>query len=380
MSEFDNISSLVKTDEETNINFVIDEDKLVLKSRKLLASFIAPLSLIEFKLLDTYLSKVNINDPSSDFVEFYKSDFEKLVGNKRIKGAEIEKITEQFFSKDVIGIEDEESGKKVKFHLFEILTSEKDARGFIKIRMQCSEKAKPLIFGCLNSGYIKYQLVNISKLRSEYSARLYNYLLSMGFTQTWKISIPKLKERLFCKGKTYDDFKYLNNKILKPACDEINAITNLKYEYEAVASGRGKKKTDIIFRIISIDKMVYSDSLSGDIDKVIEEDVNPLISLLSKSCNNEFTFAQIQTLLNLIKTKNMDWLRQNYNGNTDDEIYAAYLSSRYAEMNSRNVTQSRLGYLKTIIKNDKDELSSTDKRCSSFDIKDLEKFNYMNKL
>ena len=67
------------------------EDKLtVQKSLPLFALWRSELTLAEFKILDTYLSRIDSHKPEKRTVMFEKGELEKLLGVKRIRTEELD--------------------------------------------------------------------------------------------------------------------------------------------------------------------------------------------------------------------------------------------------------------------------------------------------
>ena len=98
----------------------------------------------------------------------------------------------------------------------------------------------------LKNNYTQYHLKYVLAMRSKYSIRLYEILRSYLYRgEPVKIDLAELKSLVDAENhKLYANFQ---NRVLEPAKAEINALTDIKFEYEPIKTGR--KVTAIIFHI-----------------------------------------------------------------------------------------------------------------------------------
>ena len=88
-----------------------NEDKLtVQKSLPLFALWRSELTLPEFKILDTYLSRINSHKPEKRAVMFEKGELEKILGVKKINNQDLQVILKHLMV-NVIEIPDESTKK-----------------------------------------------------------------------------------------------------------------------------------------------------------------------------------------------------------------------------------------------------------------------------
>ena len=69
----------------------LNDNNVVQKSKPLFSLWKSKLTLSEFKILDTYLSRINSNDPESRSVVFEKGELEKLLEVTKINRPELQK-------------------------------------------------------------------------------------------------------------------------------------------------------------------------------------------------------------------------------------------------------------------------------------------------
>lgn len=237
------MNSKVKDKKAEITNSLIDSDKISIfnkvdKSNLLLANIKVPLSLNSYKLLDLYLSLINLGNSASGEINIRKRDFERILGIDRIRLDQLRKLCDEISSlKVTVGLNPDNYGD-VPVNMFSYFTAivEPETRQNIIIA-KCNPDAKKLFFdgGAIDS--IKYQLKVTLDLKSEYSIRLYIYLRSNlffysngNFRRKWDIKFNKLRAEIYCKSYE-NSFKDFNDKVLKKAQTEINEKTDLAFEY-----------------------------------------------------------------------------------------------------------------------------------------------------
>lgn len=233
----------------------LSKDYWVEKSKFLLTNLTEPFSLAEYRLFDTYLSRINPRDKRSARVVFTKSEYEKLLGIK---------INRQVLEKQLTSLQ----GKAVSFHdehgnmeryvLFGVVAFNEQY-----IVLECNKAIEHLFFDIASSGYLKYQFRNILKLNTTYAISIYNYLLANAGRRKWEISITDfLNDVLLLKNSYYTDYNRLQNKILSKAFESINNSTNITAQYKPGTKGgaSGRKVVAIVFEIVKIDRTVYHEA------------------------------------------------------------------------------------------------------------------------
>lgn len=213
------------------------ENKLtVQKSIPLFSLWRSDMSLSEFKILDTYLSRINSHEPEKRTVVFTKGELEQLLGVTKINKAD---LTTRLNSLGRF-IEVEQSDKKMhKVALFEEAYGEMDENGLWTIKLTCTQKAMKYIFNIEKLGYLRYKLRCITSLTSRYTYVLFLYLEANRFRKSWTVDVNELRQILNCdQDELYKEFKRLNERILKKCQKELLEKTECRFVYEPIRKGR----------------------------------------------------------------------------------------------------------------------------------------------
>lgn len=217
-----------------------NEDKLtVQKSKPLFALWRSELTLAEFKILDTYLARIDSHKPERRVVEFEKGELEKLLGVQKINQKDLETRLKHLMG-NVVEIPDSSMKKGFRLvSLFEEAVAEPDEQGLWKIRLECTQKAMKYFFNVDNLGYLRYKLRCITSITSRYTYIMFVYLEANRFRKSWEVGLDELKAILDCdKVETYSAFKEFNKQVLKRVQAEMHKKTECRYSYEPVKKGR----------------------------------------------------------------------------------------------------------------------------------------------
>lgn len=217
-----------------------NEDKLIVqKSLPLFSLWRSELTLAEFKILDTYLSRINSHDTDKRVVMFEKGELEKILGVKKINQKDLEDRLKHLMG-NVIEIADEDIKKGFRLiTLFEEAIAEQDKNGLWQVKLECTQKAMKYFFNIENLGYLRYKLRCITSLTSRYTYIMFIYLEANRYRKSWDIPVDELKQILDCdKEETYKAFKRFNDLLLKKVQKEMNEKTECRYKYEPIRKGR----------------------------------------------------------------------------------------------------------------------------------------------
>lgn len=217
-----------------------DEDKLLVqKSLPLFALWRSNLTLAEFKILDTYLSRIDSHNPDKRYIRFEKGELEHILGVKKINQADLKERLKHLMG-NVVEVADKDDSKGFKLiTLFEEAVAEQDECGIWQVNLECTQKAMKYIFNIENIGYLRYKLRCITNITSRYSYILFNYLEYNRYRKNWNIDLNELKQLLDCSNiETYKQFKEFNKQVLKRVQKELCEKTECKFEYKPVKKGR----------------------------------------------------------------------------------------------------------------------------------------------
>ena len=335
------------------------EDKLtVQKSLPLFALWRSELTLAEFKILDTYLSRIDSHKPEKRTVMFEKGELEKLLGVKRIRTEELDERLKHLGTP--IRLDDSTAKNKrfTRISLFEKATAEQDDYGLWQVELTASPSAMKYFFNIENLGYLRYKLRCITSLTSRYTYIMFIYLEANRFRKSWEVSLDELKEILSCdKEETYKAFKRFNDLILKKILKEMHEKTECRYSYFPVKRGRSVKA--IRFEVETLPKQYEAPEqleMPGFTDSESVFDVSQSETERRDLYRDALapyvvTDDQIDELVQLAR-KHID-ARGHFTGSDlDQQIYNYLLSAkRHAKTNARGEIKNIYRYLLPIIEN-----------------------------
>ena len=340
-------------------------DKLtVQKSLPLFALWHSDLSLSEFKILDTYLARINSHEPEKRRVVFSKGELEEKLGVTKINKPDLEKRLIHLMG-NVVKVPDYDTKRGFRLvTLFEEVYAQQDETGLWTITLECTQKAMKYFFNVDNLGYLRYKLRCITSLTSRYTYIMFIYLEANRFRKSWEIDLEELKQQLKCDQEAlYQEYKRFNERILKKVQKEMHQKTECRYSYEPIKKGR--RVVAIRFTLESLD-----DDLEAEIIKEKELELNKIepepqqnhwIEQYCKLCDGLFTNVEMDEFVQM--TKQLP-LQTMYAAMPDDDlnvIRGQYIISKYAQYktaSSRTQIKHPHGYFKKLIQADIDGLKN----------------------
>lgn len=193
------------------------EDKLtVQKSLPLFALWRSELTLSEFKILDTYLSRIDSHKPDKRQVLLTKGEIEEALGVQKINNTDLKARLKHLMG-NVVEVPDKDTKKGFRLvTLFEEAEAEQDDSGLWQVKLECTQKAMKFFFNVENLGYLRYKLRCITSLTSRYTYIMFIYLEANRFRKSWEVELEELKSILACEDEEYaKEFKYFNRDVLK---------------------------------------------------------------------------------------------------------------------------------------------------------------------
>ena len=329
------------------------------KSRPLLLMKSVPFELGELKVLDTYISRINSENPNIRTVVFSKEEYEELIGVENIDWRTLKKHTRGMLGK-VVELE-MKPREYMQFVLFTKAHYRTDEFGKATIELSCSEQAQSLFFGIKDIGYLHYQLANVLSLTSKHSYLLYLYLKDNVFRERWSVSVEELRDKFLDmkKNEYYKQFKYFKRDILEKALKEINEKTDISYEWKPIK--RGRTVTHIEFKYIKPDENELVGQLSfeelpppSQAARIFERsekhaelpddeelrlqhfDGDEELSILSEAVKDEFSIEDITHIREILRRIPDIPPDRNLPAGRLANIYgrAAYLREQYAKLNA----------------------------------------------
>lgn len=243
-------------------------DKMIVcKSNSLLSLPRTSLRLMELKLFDIYLARINPQDPSITRVVFTKKELCEILGVVAISNEELDSYLYNLATYGV-RIHHYVDGSPVKdiitlFSRARITYKDKHYKDICSIELKCSEDAKKYIYNVETVGYLRMNLAKVLSFDGRNPYALYQYLSQNVFRGHWEESIDDLKEFLGL-GDKYKDIKDFERRVLRPSKKEIETKTDLKFEYKKIRVGRRIGK--IAFQIVKNQEPIDEPELEDDDD------------------------------------------------------------------------------------------------------------------
>ena len=333
----------------------------VQKSRPLFALWRSELSLSEFKILDTYLSRSYSHKPDRRTVTFEKGELEQLLGIKKINTKDLENRLMHLMG-NVVKIPDSSIKKGFKaVTLFEEAVAEQDDNGLWQVKLECTQKAMKYFFNIENLGYLRYKLRCITSLTSRYTYVMFCYLEANRFRKTWTVELDELKKILACNNEeSYQEYKRFNDLILKKVQKEMLEKTECEYTYEPVKSGR--RVIAIRFTLKTLSRNIIGTDTDFNVEAENEKFYNDKIDFLlgavtpKDSTEPEFSREQMQTILEILITIPETKFPKNVPTGSEEFQQYHFLAYLYALMNTHDNKQkpikNRFAYFIKMLKSE----------------------------
>ena len=326
-------------------------DKLtVQKSKPLFALWQSELTLAEFKILDTYLGRINSHDDEHRTVKFEKGELEELLGVKQLKPQVLDDRLKHLMT--TVRIPDENNKKGfTRISLFEKAHAEQDDYGVWEAELTCTESAKKYIFDVENITYLRYKLKNIINIKSRYTYIMFLYLWENKYRGTWEIELDELKSMLNCENEeTYKQFKRFNDLILKKVQKEMHEVTDIRYDYETVKRGRSVIAVRFTYKSKILDEV---DENQMTIEQWQAENIKEkeLWQTLLEDFNfNQEQYDELFSVLVTIPDSKLPQSSVCYD--SIDLMRYHYIQIKVAEIKRRANIKSTFNYLLKILKQD----------------------------
>lgn len=316
-----------------------DTDKLTIqKSKPLFALWQSELTLAEFKILDTYLGRINSHDDEHRTVKFEKGELETLLGVKQLKPQVLDDRLQHLMT--TVRIPDKNNKRGfTRIALFEKAHAEQDDYGVWEAELTCTESAKKYIFDVENLNYLRYKLKNIVNIKSRYTYIMFLYLWENKYRGTWEEPLDKLKLVLNCNNEpTYKEFKRFNDLVLKKVHKEIHEATDIKYDYETVKKGRSVVAVRFIYKSKILDEAKVDENqmtLEQWQEEAVKEKELWESALRKENEECEFSAEQIEEIRQVLVTMPDSKLPEDTVTNMGDIKFRRYhyIAQQYAILN-----------------------------------------------
>ncbi|MBY6860826.1 replication initiation protein [Clostridium botulinum] len=312
----------------------MDKRYIVTKANSLITANY-DLSLQEQKLILTLASMVQPNDEEFKEYEIKIKDFMNLLDVRdEKKYIEIPKITKELMKK-VFEIKE---GKDIIQLAWLSSARYRTGQGMVLLKFDSS--LKPYMLQ-LKELYTSYKLENILSLKSKYSLRIYEILKCNQFKKVWEVELVELKKILGITEKSYSVYQNVKNRIIIQAQKELKEKTDISFEFEEIKTGRKVTSIKFIIKINKVNGIAPKDKKPINEVSVDIEETPKDIKLIMEITKNEFG------------EKTAMLFRDLSNGDIE------HISKLYEYMNTKNVKENRVGYMRTLLKNFEEPRKST---------------------
>ena len=319
-----------------------DESKLtVQKSLPLFSLWRSELTLPEFKILDTYLSRIDSHKPERRAVRFEKGELEKALGVKKLNAQDLKTRLKHLMG-SVVEVPDSSTKRGFKLvTLFEEAVAEQDENGLWQVSLECTQKSMKYFFNIENLGYLRYKLRCITSLTSRYAYVMFIYLESNRYRRSWEVPLDELKIILNCDNEeTYKEYKRFNDRLMKRVHKELTEKTECQYKYESVKKGRSV--VAIRFTVFPLRQVVEATAEQNIPERGLHDD----LSFYNDALDNEMTPEQMSVIMGLVREIDIP------EGDGIDRARYRYLQRQWSVLQMRDADKpirNKFAYLKKML-------------------------------
>lgn len=220
-------------------------------------------SALEINILVLVIRTLNQQGQDNDYYQFhFEVDKLKEYQKGEIKTSRIKRAL-QGLQKKVF--EFNQNGNWVSCQLVGGVKITKDDR---RIYFNIDPYIKPLLYD-LKEHYTLFELESIFRLTSKYAKRLYPMCCQFKSSTFWTIRVDEIHKRLRLPDSYCEKYAMMYARVLGPAIDEINKVTDINVEVPTRHRKKGTKTIEALtFRIRPQSKQVINDLEKKIIDRL----------------------------------------------------------------------------------------------------------------
>ena len=240
------------TTTKTAIQRTSKKSDVIIKSRDLNEAHFPNFGLNEYRLFSLILSKairVDKNNPKEFFKAFYETHIITPKEFSEIFDVHIShcyrilrECGETLYQNDII-IKDSKTGTLTKTRILDKkIYNEENHSLEIGLSLRMIEHLD------ITKSYVKSILYQIAKLRSVYSIRLYELIISFKDLGKCRLSIERLRFQLGVDPTKLKEYNHFKDRALIPAINEVNKIFNFGITYTEIKTGRKITAIELKFK------------------------------------------------------------------------------------------------------------------------------------
>jgi len=223
---------------------MITDNQIVVKSNDVIEASYS-LDSVEYHVLHACIAQIDSTtdlDTKTKF-DLHVQDYAKLTGTSTNKAyTRLQEAAAKLFDRKVY-IRNANSIRQNDYLVTRWISGIRYVQEKGKITLTFSPDILPYL-SQLQSNFTKYELQNVSKMRSIYAIRLYEWLMQWRTSQCLDVSLDDYRHRLRIVDK-YPSIKDLKLYTLKPALKGINETSDIIVEF--TQKKRGRTITNFIF-------------------------------------------------------------------------------------------------------------------------------------
>lgn len=207
----------------------------------------------EQKVLRLLASMIKKEDKEFREYQFAVLELAPLIGiSLKNEYRELEKVAAMLMTRF---IKIKSKTDKRKWSFYHVIKTAKCVNGILTLQIDEEMKDFYLSFQM----YTKYQLENVMRFKGTHTFRIYELLKQYEKLGKRSLTIEQIREILDIGTNEYKSYGHLNDRIIKPAVEEINVNTDILVKVESI---KGIKK-----KVIGLDFMITSKNGEDDIQK-----------------------------------------------------------------------------------------------------------------
>ena len=207
-----------------------DRSRLVLKSNEIIRQARYDMTAPQQKAYLFLISKIKPTDSPGMVYEFHVGRFLKACGLTDA-GENYKSVLDMLLTICRVRFWVPVDGKLKALGLVDTITVDPQTGAIL-----CTfhEQIQPFLLN-LQKNYTLYELNNILTMRSKYAIRFYEVAKSYQYIGTFSMTPDEIRDML---GAKYEEYRDINRRVIKPAVEEINALTDVNISFEEVTENR----------------------------------------------------------------------------------------------------------------------------------------------
>lgn len=207
-----------------------DRSQLVLKSNEIIRQARYDMTAPQQKAYLFLISKIKPGDKANTVYEFHTSRFLRSCGLTDA-GENYKAVLDILLTIGRVRFWVPIDGKLTLLGLVNTVTVDTDSS---IIYCTFHEQIQPYLLN-LQKNYTIYELTNVLAMRSKYAIRFYEIAKSYQYLGTFTLTPDEIKDML---GAKYEEYRDIKRRVIKPAVEEINALTDIDVSFEEITENR----------------------------------------------------------------------------------------------------------------------------------------------